>query len=451
MNTTSLKRMIKTNSICFHPFAKKILKLYYLLRIKFYCYHKLNNKRRYYLHTHKQYKNNLRILNNKLSSKDEKIRCVYFALFNSIWKCDGMYQLMEENPHFEPIVLVCPIVNNGKDNMLQRMEECYNQMKKKGYKVVKSYNKEMNAYINVKDDLNPDIIVYTNPYKGLIDDRYYITNFENVLTIYIPYFFGNNIDYNTFNNQYLHNIVWRLYCETQTHKEYYQRYQDYKGRNVVCTGYPGIDGFLKESHFNTKLSHLKTIIWAPHHTVNSNNTVNFSCFLKYYDFMVKTAEKYQDKVHFVFKPHPLLINKLYKLWGKEKTDSYYHLWDSMPNTSLNDGEYVDLFLTSDAMIHDSGSFITEYLYTHKPVMRTMNDIDPKTMYNDFALDVLGVYYKGYREEDIEIFIQNVINGIDPMKEKREKFYKERLLPPNGKLPSQNILDDIIESINKNRL
>ena len=155
--------------------------------------------------------------------------------------------------------------------------------------------------------------------------------------------------------------------------------------------------------------------------------------------MIEMTRKYEDKVFFVFKPHPLLRNRLNLLWGKEKTDAYYHLWDTMQNASINEGDYIDLFLESDAMIHDSGSFLTEYLYAHKPVMRTMNDVDPKTM------------YKAYNEQDIEKFIQNVIDGVDPMKEVREKFYQERLLPPYGKLASENIVNDIIDSIKNQRV
>ena len=48
------------------------------------------------------------------------------------------------------------------------------------------------------------------------------------------------------------------------------------------------------------------------------------------------------------------------------------------------------------------------------------------------------------EQDIEQFIQNVINGIDPMKEQRTQFIQETLMPEGS--PSQNILDDILNSI-----
>ena len=43
-------------------------------------------------------------------------------------------------------------------------------------------------------------------------------------------------------------------------------------------------------------------------------------------------------------------------------------WESLSNAQLETGKYVDLFMTSDAMIHDCGSFTIEYHYTLKPVM-----------------------------------------------------------------------------------
>lgn len=48
--------------------------------------------------------------------------------------------------------------------------------------------------------------------------------------------------------------------------------------------------------------------------------------------------------------------------------------------------------------------------------------------------------------DIELFVTNLIDGIDPLKEQRISFYKKNLLPPNGQLASQNIMDDILNSL-----
>lgn len=399
----------------------------------------------------KLHKESLQKLNNK-----KQIKCVFFAIYDSTWKYDGVFKLMMKDNRFKPIVLVCPVVNYGRQHMLQTMEKAYTCYRDKGYETIRSYDETSNIYIDVRRDINPDIIFYTNPYKGLIDEKYYIDNFYDILTVYVSYNYGNSRDYNMFFNLPMHNLTWRNYAETSFHKSYAETYATNHGKNVVVTGYPGIESFISSDYKPKDVwidkNHIKKrIIWAPHHSIEPVGIVYYSCFLKYMDFMLFMASKYQKSIELCFKPHPLLRSKLNILWGQEKTDAYYHQWETMPNTSVNEGEYIDLFLESDAMIHDSGSFLIEYLYTKKPVMRTMNDVDPKTMYNDFALDALEVYYKAYNEQDIEQFIQNVIDGVDPMKEARDKFYQERLLPPNGKLPSENIVNDIIDSIRTQRV
>lgn len=390
----------------------------------------------------------------KISHKNCKIKCAFLALDQAVWKYDGIYKIMEESDLFDPIVLVCPIINFGKENMLAQMNACYKLMKEKGYNVRKSYNANDNTYLDVRKDINPDIIFYTNPYKGLIDDRYFIDKYPDILTVYVPYSYTQSQWYHFNYGSLFPSFLWRYYLETNSHYKDAKKYSKNNAKNIIVSGFPGIDNFINCKYKPKdiwKQDKKKRIIWAPHHTIEPVGIINYSCFMSICDFFVELANKYQNEVQFVFKPHPLLRNKLTKEWGKEKTDNYYNMWNTMPNTMLQEGEYIDLFLTSDAMIHDSGSFLIEYLYTCKPVMRTMNDIDPQSMYNDFALDALDVYYKGYNKQDIEQFIQNVIDAVDPMKEAREKFYQERLLPPNGKLPSENIVNDIIDSIKNQRV
>ncbi len=374
----------------------------------------------------------------------------FFAIHASVWKYDYLYRLMEKHPKFNPIIVICPVVNFGFDNMLQVMEKCYERFSS-DYNCIKAYDKESHSYIDVRESINPDIIFYTNPYKGLIDDRYYIDKFRDKLTCYVSYNFGNSCLYTMFHNLELHNLVWRLYAETEKHKQYSQIYAYNKGINVKVTGYPGIDKFIDKSHkpkdtWKIKDLSLKRIIWAPHHTFSEDEVVYYSCFLQYHQFMLDLASKYEGKIQLAFKPHPLLRVKLNKYWGKDRTDRYYDAWANLSNGVLEESDYVDLFLTSDAMIHDCGSFITEYLYTLKPVMRTDNEIDPSNEFNDFALECLSLHYHAKSTNDIELFVTNLIDGIDPLKEQRISFYKKNLLPPNGQLASQNIMDDILNSL-----
>ena len=130
--------------------------------------------------------------------KKKPIRCVFLALFDSVWKYDNLYLLMEKDDRFEPIILVCPVVNHGEANMIKNMRDCFSFFSKKGYNVINSYDEVSKEYVDLRHEISPDIIFYTNPYKGLIDDRYYIDQFDDLLTIYVSYNYGNSKDFNTF-------------------------------------------------------------------------------------------------------------------------------------------------------------------------------------------------------------------------------------------------------------
>ena len=62
------------------------------------------------------------------------------------------------------------------------------------------------------------------------------------------------------------------------------------------------------------------------------------------------------------------------------------------------------------------------------------------------MECLSLHYHAKSTNDIELFVTNLIDGIDPLKEQRISFYKKNLLPPNGQLASQNIMDDILNSL-----
>ncbi len=378
------------------------------------------------------------------------IRCVFFATEIADWKCDSVYLAMRNHPRFDPQVLVCPIINGGREYMLEKLEETMAFFNDKGYHPIKSYHADTGEYVDVRESLTPDMIFFTSPYENFVDDRYNIAHYCDCLTMYTPYGFTNNKDLSFQYNLLLHNLVWRYYVESPDHLEYAKTISKCKGRNAVVTGYPAIEKYIDKSYvpqsdpWKIKDRKIKRVIWAPHHTIEPIGNVAYSCFLEYADFMLQMAEKYSDRVQFVFKPHPLLRGKLETRWGKTETDAYYSKWASMSNTSVELGDYVDLFLSSDAMIHDSGSFITEYLYVNKPVMRTINDIPLDRMYNSFTVKCLENYYFAKSQQDIESFLNNVITGTDPMKEKRTKFLNEVLMPKEK--PSESIVRDILDSI-----
>lgn len=382
----------------------------------------------------------------KIRKEKRPIRVAFFALMDSVWKVDVLYRLMEQDDRFEPLIFICPVVNYGRDNMLNHMDKCERLFKSRGYNVKRSYDVATDAYIDIRKAFNPDVIFYTNPYKGLIDDRYYIDQFPDILTCYSSYYFPESNEYFWY-DQPLMNLVWKRYVETEWMVEISKKYTKGKGLNCVNTTYPGFDTIVpgntpKSDPWKIKDRSIKRIIWAPHHTIAKYAVIEYSTFLEVCDWMLEFADRYKDKIQIAFKPHPVLKNRLDITWGKEKADEYYRKWNDLPNGMLSDGAYEDLFLTSDAIMHDCGSFIGEYLVTEKPALYlTKGDIF-KLNKNEIAKACLSNYYLASNKNEIESFIQNVINGEDPKKDQRISFVRSTLLPSDGKLASEKILEDL---------
>ena len=233
-----------------------------------------------------------------------------------------------------------------------------------------------------------------------------------------------------------------------------RRYSRNSGKNVSITGFPGGDAFVYGGRVGPDVwknpdTTLKRIIWAPHHTVERGTELSYSCFLRYHQVMLEIACRFHDKLQIAFKPHPLLKEKLnlHDEWGHKRTDDYYQRWNSINNGQVNTDDYVNLFNTSDAMIFDSVSFITEYLYCGKPALFICSDPNVLERFNEFGKLALAQHYHAVNELEILDFIEKVVcNGEDAKKDIRASFYKDYLVPPNNKSASENVYDEIVKEI-----
>lgn len=374
-----------------------------------------------------------------------KVKVAFFLTHSSVWKYEGVYRLMEQDPRFEPIVIVCPVVNYGRKNMLMEMEKAFKMFVEQGYNVIRAYDENNDSYLDVKKEIAPDIIFYTNPYKGLIDDRYYITRFKDILTCYVNYSYSVSINEKAIYDTILANTVWRFFLENDIIYQGFCNQSRNKAYNGIVSGYPGVEDLEYETRndghiWKLRGKEIKRIIWAPHHTIEEKETLNYSNFLDFSETMLKIAEQRKDQIQISFKPHPLLKVKLYnhKNWGKEKTDFYYKKWATGENTQLDTDLYIDLFNSSDALIHDCGSFIAEYLHCGKPALFIFNK-KSKEQFNEFGQLALNQHYHAVNEYQITEFIDNVVcGGNDVKKDSRKMFYNTYLSPPNNKKPSENI-------------
>lgn len=369
-----------------------------------------------------------------------------------MWKLDYVFRAMQLNPKYHPYVVIIPYTvfkNYSKKETGITIQKTEEFIKSRGYEYIIPYDEKRNKWYEIKKRLDPDVVFFTCPYKDM-EPKYHASHFVDRLTCYVPYAFTTMKLYKNNYDKLALNICGCYFVETSKHKEFSEKYGHAKGRNAYISGYAGCEVYMRDDYIPKQVwrgqdSNKKRIIWAPHHTIDG--TFSVSTFLEVCDIMIDVAVKYADRIQFAFKPHQFLKFKLIEMWGEERTNAYYKQWEMMPNCQLEEGEYVDLFIGSDAMIHDSGGFTTEYLYQRKPVMYLLKN-NPQDVFNDFGIMSFEQHYHGRTREDIERFIENVvIGGDDPMKESREQFYNKYLGPYNDALPSENIIQTIESLIN----
>jgi CDP-glycerol glycerophosphotransferase (TagB/SpsB family) len=276
------------------------------------------------------------------------------------------------------------------------------------------------------------------------------------LTCYVPYFFQVTKHLKENFDGFLQNNSWKVFYESDKHFNYAKKYSKNSANNVFVSGYPGLDRFLfnnkpENDPWKIKDRDIKRIIWAPHHTIiGQDSGLALSNFLKYASFFQTLALSEDVNVQIAFKPHPLLKSKLYKdrNWGIDKTDNYFEFWKNCSSGLLVEGDYSDLFLTSDAMIHDSGSFTIEYLATQKPTLFLLQSLNQLDSLNSFGKEAVYFHYNAKCKIEIEDFINEVvIKGNDLRKNERIAFIKRNLMPPNNKTASQNIVDYLLSILN----
>lgn len=378
----------------------------------------------------------------------ERLEVAFMLTIPGMWKADYLFEAMRDNPRYHPYVVVYPYSSfKGFDakEVEATLQRTVDFVKGKGFECVVPRDESTGRWDDIRKTLKPDIVIFTSPYKDF-PSNYFIYHFKHTLTCYIPYGFSSLNIYKTNYDLIFHNLVGMHFVETEIHRQCAASHSRNHGENIVVTGYPGTEVFLRNDYrpsqpWKNQSTPKRRVIWAPHHTIDGDFAI--SSFLRLADEMPKLAAEFADKIQFVFKPHQLLKFKLQNLWGAEKTNNYYRQWDLMDNTQLEESSYVDLFLTSDAMIHDCGSFTTEYLFTRKPVMYIVGDDSFVDKFSVFGLKSFQMHYHGKTVDDIRRFLSDVVvGGNDPMRKQRETFFSAYLSPRSEKMPSECIIDEI---------
>ena len=378
----------------------------------------------------------------------ERLEVAFLLTIPGMWKSDEVFKAMLKDDRYHPFVVIYPYEiykSFDKEEVQRTLERTRHFIEQKGFEYLIPYDQGKRQWLDLEQVAKPDIVFFSTPYKDSYP-KYYVDHFRDTFTCYVPYGFSSLNLYQINYDLFFHNLVGMHFVETELHRKMAMEHSRNRAENIVVTGYPAPEVFLRQDYVPRDLwkpqSHpKKKVIFAPHHTIDQEQYP--SVFLEVCDQMLELAERYRDTIQFVFKPHQVLKFKLQQRWGVEQTEAYYQRWDRLENTQLVSDGYEDLFLTSDALIHDCGSFTTEYLFVRKPVMYLCGDADMSGKFNEFGRHAFNCHYHGRTADDIDRFLQEVVlDGVDPMQPQREQFFQEHLRPNDGLLPSQKVLQSI---------
>ena len=380
------------------------------------------------------------------------VKVLFIALHRSVWKTDEVFQAMQADPVFDPAILIVPTLNRDQSWADAEQERALSFFEAKGYPTTcVSQSEGPESGILQVQQLAPDLVFFTN-HHTLTYPKLYRHLLENYLTCYVPYSASVSRfnDHQTQYNQNFHSEVWRIFAPHSVAEGNYRAVQAIAGRNVTTTGYPAFEPLVASSDIAAdpwRPLGRKRIIWAPHHTIDMPH-LPYANFLRYAEHFRDLVERHADDVQWCFKPHPLLKPKLIKHpdWGARRTEEYFRFWERHRVTQLELGEYVELFRNSDAMIHDSGSFLAEYLYVNKPVMYLWSSPEVMKYFNEFGLQALEVCERADSEADIRRFIGAVLLGDDECSELRRSFLNRHPVSIDCELPSDRILKEIKSAI-----
>ncbi len=379
----------------------------------------------------------------------EPVKVAFLVSSLASWKVEETARIMHEDMRFDVTIYLCPLVRGKmsevRDAEIEKLRRHFADLTFRVCDLSKL--DESTAAARFDSDRN-EVHFFTNPHKltwRALHERLFLKG----LSVYVPYSYevaeyaGNYAQY----DQKFHNAMWRIFVPHQTSVDLYRQFRTIGDRNVFVTGYSCCEPLWSERGASkAPNTSLKTIVWAPHWILNED--LQWATVYELGTDMMAIAEEFKDRIQWVVRPHPLLRQHLaaHADWGPEKTDAFYAFWETAPFARVEIGDYVPTFLLSHAMIHDSGSFLAEYLFLDRPVMYLRTAATSGEGLNTFGQKARDACSIGGSRAEIRHFLEDIVAGRDSMSERRAEFISCELEPTMTPAPSRQIADHIVTAI-----
>lgn len=364
-------------------------------------------------------------------ARGEKIKVAFLICDASMFSGESVYLKMKDDPRFDCSILIAPRTSRGGKFLRETQEKTLALLSKRyGGAVRAIYSPDSGREEPIVADVVFDTILYE-------DQSLESCTVENLsrrsLVAVIYYGYGGLFKSNEKKTPHLPNVslAWRFFVSNRETAEMFRKANPLLDGTVEAEGYCKMDRLADEMRRAAPRKRKRVII-APHHTIDraADGALALSTFLANAGALLELPAMFPE-VDFVFRPHPLLFPRLSSpsKWGESKAAGYLEAMAAFPNVEIETGgDYFATFASSDALLHDCGSFLAEYFYTGRPQCFMLeSDATVESQFLPFARELLGRARRAYGKDGIVAFVRDVAAGApDPQAGERAAFARERV-------------------------
>ena len=368
-----------------------------------------------------RYKRLLKVAKRK--PKDRKIRVLFIVSEIAKWKEQSLYEGMESSGQFYPVVGLSAwnrqngLSNAELDAVHSRAEAFFDKL---GNRHVRTVTVDgCRKVFHSLSEFNPDIVFYTEPWSPCErqnpDD---VSKFA--LTYYVPYFVPNYGIISWDCHQRFHQLLHGYFCLSQEWCDLYRSSLRFTAHatKFIPAGHPALDYCYRNRDRKPQMDY---VIYAPHYSFPHKNRKHVQTYgtFEWNGLKILEYAESHPEIKWVFKPHPVLWITVIEegFMTEQELRSYYARWRKV-GIVCEDSDYQEYFLESRCMITDSGSFLSEYGATERPIIHLIcaqNQFVPIKV----SKDVYDTYYQVHNLDELYDALKLVVEERqDPNKKVR---------------------------------
>ena len=361
----------------------------------------------------------------------EKINIIFICQRPQVWSSlKSLYEACIMDSDFNVTIVTIPVkkqlLNLNFNHEIYESEGAETFWSNSDCNVINGYDSISKKWLDLRT-LNPDYVFFQQPYDIVRSELYKSYNIAEFATIgYTSYYYAVSLAgiKECMPDDFIKNISLCFLQNNSEAKWFNNKFDISKYPTVkrFITGSPRFDNLQNYKNSKSSIWKLNTnnsfkIIWTPRWTTNENTCT----FFDYKDKFTDYCSNHLD-IDFVFRPHPQA--KLNYAAEENFSISEFENYEAIYNISKNmnidySADYLPLFYSANVLISDISSIIPEFFLTGKPIIYCKK--------NNAIYDIEGDWSKGlyvaYTWSEVENLLDQLKNGNDPLKEKRDELIK----------------------------